>query len=332
MAHLSSAATDGTQISDARLLDAARRVLNTESEALAVMARHLPAGFADAVRAIHAVAGRVVVAGVGKSGHVGRKIAATLSSTGTPAHFIHPTEASHGDLGMIGSGDLCVMISNSGETAELGDLMAYCRRFGLPIVAISGRAGSTLMRAATYGLLLPDAAEACPMGLAPTTSTTATVALGDALAVALMELRGFTAERFGVFHPGGKLGAQLARVESLMATGDKLPLVTADTPMGETLIEMTSKGYGVAAVVGSDGRLVGVVTDGDLRRNMADLMNRTAGGIANPDPVTIAPDMLAAEAMAVLQARKISVLVVLGEDARPVGVLHIHDLLRAGVA
>ncbi|WP_375260359.1 SIS domain-containing protein [Palleronia sp.] len=324
--------TVAPQVTDAQLLDAAQRVLATEAEALAAMADRLPDGFAEAVRAIHAARGRVIVAGVGKSGHVGRKIAATLSSTGTPSLFIHPTEASHGDLGMIGTGDLCVMISNSGETVELGDLTAYCRRFGIPIVAISGRSGSTLMLAATHALLLPDAPEACPMGLAPTTSTTATLALGDAIAIALMELRGFTAERFGVFHPGGKLGAQLARVESLMHTGAKLPRVAADTPMGDTLIEMTSKGYGVAAVVGPEGRLVGVVTDGDLRRNMTDLMQRTAGDVANPEPVTIAPDMLAAEAMAILQARKISVLMVVGEDARPVGVLHIHDLLRAGVA
>lgn len=320
------------RMTDDTLLEAAHRVLETEARGLAALAAAIPAGFAAAVRAIHAAQGRVIVAGVGKSGHVGRKIAATLASTGTPAHFVHPTEASHGDLGMIGAGDLCLLLSNSGETAELGDLIAYCRRFGLPIVAVSGREGSTLMQAATHGLCLPQVPEACPMGLAPTTSTTLMLALGDAMAVALMELRGFTAEGFGVFHPGGKLGAQLARVAQLMHTGAELPRVAKDTPMSETLIEMTSKGLGIAAVIDPEGRLAGVVTDGDLRRNMADLLTRTAGDVANPAPVTLGPDRLAAEAMALLQAKKISVLVVTDDDARPVGILHIHDLLRAGVA
>ena len=317
---------------DATILAAARKVLETEADALRRMAGDLPAAFAAAIRAIRAAPGRVVVAGVGKSGHVGRKISATFASTGTPSLFVHPTEASHGDLGMIGSDDICLMLSNSGETSELGDMIAYCRRFAIPIVAITGRARSTLARAATHALVLPEAAEACPMGLAPTTSTTLALALGDALAVALMEERGFTAETFSVFHPGGKLGAQLARVGGLMHGGDALPLVAAETPMGETLIVMTSKGFGIAAVTDAEGRLAGVVTDGDLRRNMADLMSRKAGDVANADPVTVAPDTLAAEAMALLQQRRISVLIVADAARRPVGVLHVHDLLRAGVA
>ena len=319
-------------MTDDTLLAAARRVLQTESAALATLAERLPDGFAGAVRAIRDAPGRVVVAGVGKSGHIGRKIAATLASTGTPAMFVHPTEASHGDLGMIGSDDICILISNSGETSELRDLIGYCARFAIPIIAISGRASSTVMAAAAHKLLLPDAPEACPMGLAPTTSTTATLALGDALAVALMELRGFTAEGFGTFHPGGKLGAQLARVGTLMHGGDALPRVTPETEMGETLIEMTSKGFGIAAVVDAYGRLQGVVTDGDLRRNMADLMGRRAGDVASADPVTVRPEMLAAEALALLQARRISVLMVTDDSGAPVGVLHVHDLLRAGVA
>ena len=319
-------------MTDETILKAAARVLATEAEALSDLAANLPAEFAAAVRAIRAAPGRVVVAGVGKSGHVGRKLSATFASTGTPSLFVHPTEASHGDLGMIGADDICLLLSNSGETAELGDMLAYCRRFGIPIVAITSRAASTLGRAATHALVLPAAPEACPMGLAPTTSTTLALALGDALAVALMEDRGFTRETFSVFHPGGKLGAQLARVGHLMHAGTEVPRVSVDTPMAETLIEMTSKGFGVAAVVGPEGRLAGVVTDGDLRRNMADLLHRNAGDVATPDPVTVGPDMLAAEAMALLQAKRILVLIVVDEDALPVGVLSIHDLLRAGVA
>ncbi len=319
-------------MTDDRILEAAARVLALEAEALGRLAADLPRDFAAAIRAIRAAPGRVVVAGVGKSGHVGRKISATLASTGTPSLFVHPTEASHGDLGMIGSDDICLMLSNSGETAELGDMLAYCRRFAIPVIAVTGRAESTLGRAATHALVLPPAAEACPMGLAPTTSTTLALALGDALAVALMEERGFTRETFSVFHPGGKLGAQLARVGGLMHGGAEVPRVAADTPMGETLIEMTSKGFGVAAVIAPDGRLAGVVTDGDLRRNMADLMARNAGDVANASPVTVGPDMLAAEAMALLQERRISVLVVVDDDGVPVGILHVHDLLRAGVA
>ncbi|TRD16667.1 KpsF/GutQ family sugar-phosphate isomerase [Palleronia caenipelagi] len=318
-------------MTDENIIAAARQLLTTEADALAALSRTLPDDFAAAVTAIKASEGQVVVAGVGKSGHIGRKIAATLASTGTPAIFVHPTEASHGDLGMIRAQDICLLISNSGETSELGDLLAYCRRFDIPMIGLSSRPDSTLMQAATYRLTLPQMPEACPMGLAPTTSTTMTLALGDALAVALMEVRGFTAEIFSVFHPGGKLGAQLARVRQLMHDGEDLPVVSAQTPMSDALIEMTSKGFGVAAVVAPDGSLTGVVTDGDLRRNMDGLLDRKAGDVATKSPVTVAPDMLAAEAMAILQKHRISALIVT-DGGTPLGVLHLHDLLRAGVA
>ena len=310
---------------------AARRVLTLEAEALAAMAGDLPGGLDKAVALIQGAGGRIIVSGIGKSGHIGRKIAATFASTGTPAYYVHPSEASHGDLGLIGSDDVCLLISNSGETVELSDIIAYTQRFDIPVIAISSRADSTLMRVADAPLLLPHQAEACPMGLAPTTSTTMTLALGDALAVALMEVRGFGAENFATFHPGGKLGAQLARVGQIMHGCDALPLVSQDAKMSETLLVMTSKGFGIAAVVDEDGLLSGVVTDGDLRRNMADLMDRTAGAVATPNPKTIPPDMLAAEALAVLNSAKISVLLVTDADNRPQGVVHIHDLLRAGV-
>ncbi|WP_102106979.1 KpsF/GutQ family sugar-phosphate isomerase [Oceaniglobus roseus] len=310
----------------------AARVLETEATALRRLAAEMPEDFEPLVARILTLRGRVIVSGIGKSGHIARKIAATLASTGTPALFVHPAEASHGDLGMIGAEDACLLISNSGETSELSDIITYSRRFSIPLIAISGRADSTLMRAADLRLLLPDAPEACPIGMAPTTSTTMTLALGDALAVALMEARGFAAERFHDFHPGGKLGAQMMRADQLMHTGEALPLVPEDTGMGETLLVMTSKGFGIAAVTDAEGRLAGIVTDGDLRRNMALLMAHTAGQIATRNPVTIGPGTLAAEALAILNARKISVLVVVDDDRRPIGVLHIHDLLRRGVA
>ncbi|WP_193825215.1 KpsF/GutQ family sugar-phosphate isomerase [Oceaniglobus indicus] len=315
---------------DARTI--AARVLHTEAAALNRLADDLPPDFERVVARIIKLTGRVIVSGIGKSGHVARKIAATLASTGTPAMFVHPSEASHGDLGMIDPDDACLLISNSGETSELGDIITFTRRFSIPLIAVSGRANSTLMLAADLCLLLPDAPEACPIGMAPTTSTTMALALGDALAISLMEARGFAADRFHDFHPGGKLGAQMTRVDRLMHGPADLPLVAPGMAMGDTLIEMTSKGFGIAAVVAADGTLAGIVTDGDLRRNMADLMNRSAGEVATKDPVTIGPATLAAEALAILNARKISVLLVVGEDRKPLGILHIHDLLRIGAA
>ncbi|HSF65683.1 MAG TPA: KpsF/GutQ family sugar-phosphate isomerase [Paracoccaceae bacterium] len=314
----------------AQVLATAARVLRTEGEALLSVADQLPPDFAPAVEAMLAVRGRVILSGIGKSGHIARKIAATLASTGTPAHFVHATEASHGDLGMITEADLCLLLSNSGETSELSDLIAHTRRFSIPLVALCGRAGSTLARAADYVLLLPNAPEACSHGLAPTTSTTMALALGDALAVALMERRGFAPEHFRTFHPGGKLGARLARVDQLMRAGDALPLVGPDTPMPDTLLVMTQKGYGIAGLV-EEGRLAGVITDGDLRRNMAGLMDRFARDVATRNPLTAPPGMLAVEAVALMNARKITQLFVTDDGGRPLGILHIHDCLKAGV-
>ena len=309
----------------------AARVLRTEGEAVTAMAEALPDDFAPAVEAILSTKGRVILSGIGKSGHIARKISSTFASTGTPSAFVHPAEASHGDLGMVMPGDLTILISNSGETAELRDMVAHVARFAIPMVAISGRADSTLMQAADYRLVLPQAPEACVIGMAPTTSTTLTLALGDALAVATMERRGFLPEQFRTFHPGGKLGAQLSKVAQLMHTGDALPLVPADMPMPEALIVMSEKSFGIAGVT-EGGRLVGVVSDGDLRRNIAHLMERTAGEVATRKPRVIAPDDLAAEAMAVMSGNRITALFVVDGDRRPVGLLHIHDCLRAGLA
>lgn len=307
------------------------RVLQAEAEALSQMAAALPEGFERAVEMILAAKGRVIVAGIGKSGHIARKIAATLASTGTPAYFLHAAEASHGDMGMVTHEDVCILISRSGETAELEDLLRYTRRFSVPMIAISSKPGSTLMQAADCALALPDLPEACAIGLAPTTSTTLTLALGDALAVAAMAVRGFGASDFQTFHPGGKLGAQLMRVEDLMHGAEALPLCAPDDAMTDVLLTMTSKSFGIAAVI-EDGRLAGVISDGDLRRHVDKLMQLKAHDVATPDPVTVTPDILAAQALALLNARKISVLIVVDQERRPLGVVHIHDLLRAGVA
>lgn len=318
---------------DVQILAAARRVLTTEAEALQMLADTIPIEFERAVEAMLDAPGRIIVSGIGKSGHIGRKIASTLASTGTPAIFLHAAEASHGDLGMITRDDVCLLLSNSGETAELKDILAYIRRFEIPLIAISARSSSALMRAADYGLLLPNAPEACSNGLAPTTSTTLMLALGDALAIALMEARGFAAENFHQLHPGGRLGAQLSRVADIMHDGEELPIVPFDAGMADTLLAMTARGFGMAIVTEPEsGKLAGVVTDGDLRRNMAGLMDRTASEIATRTPVSVKPETLAAEALALMNRHAISVLPVVNEAGMPVGVLHVHDLLRAGVA
>jgi len=309
----------------------AARVLRIEGEAVTAMAAALPEDFEAAVEAILATQGRVILSGIGKSGHIARKISSTFASTGTPSAFVHPAEASHGDLGMVMPGDLTILISNSGETAELRDMVAHVARFAIPMVAISGKPGSTLMQAADYRLLLPQAPEACVIGMAPTTSTTLTLALGDALAVAVMERRGFLPEQFRTYHPGGKLGAQLSKVAQLMHVGDALPLVPAGLSMPETLIVMSEKSFGIAGVV-QDGELVGVISDGDLRRNIAHLMDRTAGEVATRHPRVIAADDLAAEAMGVMSGNRITALFVVDGAMRPVGLLHLHDCLRAGLA
>jgi len=277
---------------------------------------------------ILAVRGRVVVSGMGKSGHVGRKIAATFASTGTPAQFVHPAEASHGDLGMVTESDLALVLSNSGETPELADLIAHARRFRIPLIGVAARPGSTLLRQADLALVLPAAEEACGNGIVPTTSTTMTLALGDALAVALMEHRRFTPEHFRTFHPGGKLGALLATVGDLM--GRDLPLVAEDAPMSEALLEISQKGFGVTGVTDGQGALVGIITDGDLRRHMDGLLERRAAEVMTRAPRVIAPEALAAAALAEMQDRKITCLFAV-EEGRPRGILHIHDCLRAGL-
>ncbi|GLS99976.1 KpsF/GutQ family protein [Sphingobium jiangsuense] len=310
----------------------ARQVLLAEAQALDILTRHIPPDLEYAVETILTARGRVIVSGIGKSGHIGRKISATLASTGTPSHFVHAAEASHGDMGTITPDDVCLLLSNSGETAELRDILAYTRRFSIPLIAISSRPHSTIMRSADYRLALPAIPEACPNGMAPTTSTTMMIALGDALAIALMEARGFAPEDFRDFHPGGQLGAQMARVDELMHRRNELPLVRPETPMSEVLLTMSSKGFGIAIVVDGNGRLTGVITDGDLRRNMTSLMERTAGQVATTGPTVIQPDLLAVKALALMNQRKISALPVVDIAGCPVGILHIHDLLRAGVA
>ncbi|MEM8755907.1 MAG: KpsF/GutQ family sugar-phosphate isomerase [Pseudomonadota bacterium] len=315
---------------------AGRRVLSVEAAALSAFAETLDEAFADAVALLAEVSGRIVVCGIGKSGHVARKVAATFASTGSPAQFLHASEAAHGDLGMIAKGDAAVILSYSGETRELATVLKYCARHRIPVIGIASDARSALMRAADVALPLPRAEEACPAGLAPTTSTTLTMALGDALAVALMERRGFTPDNFREFHPGGALGAQLVKVGEIMHRGREMPIAHRDQPMRETLIEMTSKGFGIAGVVDDEGRLIGVVTDGDLRRNMETLMTRSAGEVATPTPRTIAPDGLVSAALGLMNdpERPTTCLFVVDpedEGGKPIGVLHMHDALRAGV-
>lgn len=318
-------------------LEVARRVLDLEAEALRALGLALDEGFVAAVDLVAGIAGRLIVTGMGKSGHVARKIAATMASTGTPALYVHPGDASHGDLGMITPSDAVLLLSNSGDTPELGDIITYARRFSIPLIAILGRAGSILAgpgedMAADVALVLPAVPEACPMGLAPTTSTTAMMALGDALAVALLERRGFSAEEFRVLHPGGRLGRSLIRVADIMHTGDELPLVAPATLMAEALLVMTSKSFGSLGVVDSQGDLIGIITDGDLRRHMgANLVHRTAREVMTGAPKTIRAQALAAEALGNMNTNKITNLFVT-EGAKPIGIVHIHDCLRAGVA
>jgi arabinose-5-phosphate isomerase len=312
------------------VLETAKRVIKTEERALRMLSENIPDDFYSVVRVILELKGRVILAGVGKSGHIARKIAATLSSTGTPAFFIHPTEASHGDLGNITEQDVCILISNSGETSELSDIIAHTRRFKICLIAISSGRQSTLALASDYKLILPPAAEACIIGMAPTTTTTMTLALGDALAVALMEQRQFAEEHFRAFHPGGKLGARLATVRQIMRGEEALPLVSPEQPMSDTILEMTRKGFGVAGLMEGD-KLTGIITDGDLRRHMDGLMAKTAREVATPSPTTVSPSMLAVEAVTLMNQKKIHMVFVVDEDMAPIGILRIHDCLRAGV-
>jgi arabinose-5-phosphate isomerase len=318
---------------------AGKRVFTLAADAIAALGETLNGEFSRALDVILAVQGRVIVSGMGKSGHIARKIAATLASTGTPAYFIHPAEASHGDLGMVTRDDALIMLSNSGETQELADLITFAKRFSIPLIGIASKAESALLQAADVALLLPKAPEACPMGLAPTTSTTMQLVLGDALAVALMERRGFTQDRYRDFHPGGSLGKGLIRVSDIMHKDAELPLVTPDSAMRDVIITMTSGGVGfagVAGVVDEDGALIGIITDGDVRRHVErDLLGRKARDVMTPSPKTIGPDMLAAEALALMNASpKVTSLFVLQPNMavkKPMGLLTVHDCLRAGL-
>ncbi len=314
-------------------IDAARRVLRTEIAGLEALLASLDGTFAGAVEILARVSGRVTVTGMGKSGHVARKIAATFSSTGTPAQFVHPGEASHGDLGMIAENDAVLALSNSGDTAELADIVAHAKRFRNPLIAMTRRTASALGEAADVTLLLPAAAEACSMGLAPTTSTTMMMALGDALAVALLERKGFSPSDFQILHPGGQLGRQLLRVADIMHDGEAMPLVARGAAMSEAILVMTAKSFGCVGVTDDAGKLIGIVTDGDLRRHMGDGMLRaTVDAVMSARPKTIRPQALAAEALGRMNALAITSLFAVDEQKRPLGILHIHDCLRAGVA
>ena len=313
-------------------IEAAKRVLALEIKGLEALQSSFDDRFVACVDLVAGLKGRLVCAGVGKSGHVARKITATLASTGTPAQFIHPTEASHGDLGMIGQDDALLILSKSGEVSELGDMIAYGKRFGIPIIAMTANAQSTLGAACDHLLLLPEAAEACGETRAPTTSTTMQMALGDALAVALLERRGFTAQDFRIYHPGGKLGAMLKSVADVMHAGEDVPLVARETAMLDALLVMTEKRLGCTGVVDPDGHLVGIITDGDVRRRAgSDFSHMQASDVMTPSPMVIHPDALAGEALAQLNAKGRTVVFVSGPDGKPIGIVHMHDLLRAGI-
>jgi len=321
---------------DDTLIASALRTLEVESGGLAALSAAMKAGlghvFTSAIAMIKAARGRVIVSGMGKSGHIGTKIAATLSSTGTPAFFVHPAEASHGDLGMITSGDVIIAISWSGETAELTNLINYSRRFRIGLIAITADAASTLGKAADIPLVLPQVREACPLNAAPTTSSLMQLALGDALAIALLESRGFTALDFRALHPGGRLGAALTFVRDLMHTEAEMPLKPTGTRMSDAIVEMSTRGFGCVGITDGVGHLIGIITDGDLRRHMRlDLLDARVEDVMTKGPTTVRPDQLASEALEILNSMKRTVLFVV-EGGRAVGLIHMHDLLRAGAA
>jgi len=316
-------------------IEAARRVLRTEIAGLEALAEALDESFVRASDVLARVKGRVIVTGMGKSGHVARKIAATFASTGSPAQYVHPGEASHGDLGMIAAGDAVLALSNSGDTVELADIVAHTRRFRIPLIAMTRRGASALAEAADISLVLPASAEACSLGLAPTTSTTMMLALGDALAVALLERKGFRTEDFQVLHPGGRLGKELLRVADLMHSGDALPLVRSGALMEDAWSVMTAKSFGCIGVLDESGHLAGIITDGDLRRHMHkgnDLLAEPVDRVMTPRPKTIRPQALAAEALGQMNAQAITCLFVVDEARHPLGIVHMHDCLRAGIA
>lgn len=315
-----------------KFVASAKRVIDAEAAALTTLSATLGPSLGEAVALLLNAKGRVIVSGMGKSGHIARKMAATFASTGTPAHFVHPAEASHGDLGMMTSGDVVIVLSNSGETPELADIVAYTRRFKIPMIGVASRAESTLLTQSDVAILLPQLGEACGTGIVPTISTTMTLALGDAMAIAMMEHRKFTPENFRDFHPGGKLGAKLAKVRDLMHSGESIPLIPAASPMSDTLLMISQKGFGVVGVTDPEGYLCGIITDGDLRRHMDGLLEMKAGDVMTAHPRTVGPNTLAAEAINVMQG-KITCLFVVDPDgpAQVQGILHIHDCLRAGV-
>ncbi|MBX5066621.1 KpsF/GutQ family sugar-phosphate isomerase [Rhizobium lentis] len=319
------------------VLESAKRTIETEKRGLEALERAFDDGlagpFARAVEVIGDISGRVIVTGVGKSGHIGAKLAATFASTGTPAFFVHAAEANHGDLGMIARDDVVLAISKGGESAELKSIISFTRRFSIPLIAITCSGASSLASAADIVLLVPNEQEACPNGLAPTTSTLMQLALGDALAVALLEARGFTATDFHVFHPGGMLGASLMHVADIMHTGEKLPLVAKGTPMPEAITVLSRKHFGCVGVLDEDGRLCGIVTEGDMARNLSrNLAELAVDDIMTKTPKTVRPTMLATAALALLNQHHIGALIVIDEDSRPIGLVHFHDLLRIGVA
>lgn len=321
------------------IIESAKRVIETEVQGLRLMQNAMGDAFVQAVEMIYPVKerkGRVIISGMGKSGHIGQKIAATLASTGTPSFFVHPSEASHGDLGMLTKDDLLITISNSGESREMGDIISYSRRYDIPMIAITSKPESTMGKAADLVLLIPsaqEAPEACPLGLAPTTSTTTTLAMGDALAVALIEKRGFTMQDFKDRHPGGKLGNVLLKVEDIMAKSSDLPLVGPDMMMSDALVVMTEKSLGCLGVVDEQNILLGIITDGDLRRHMAaDLIVRRTQDVMTQNPKTLIGSMLGVEAIAYMNEHKITNIFVVDGENHPVGLLHVHHLLKAGVA
>jgi arabinose-5-phosphate isomerase len=320
-----------------RILNSAHRTLQLMAQGLTVLDAALDDGLGaaltESVTLIAGRTGRVIVTGLGKSGHIGAKIAATLASTGTPASFVHAAEANHGDLGMITVNDTLMILSWSGETTELTAILAYAKRFDIPVIALTAGTDSALSRAADVVLALPKADEACPHGLAPTTSTLMQLALGDALAVALLEARGFTASDFYRFHPGGKLGAALTQIGEIMHQGDELPALPETASMRQAILQMTQKGFGCVAIVNANGVLSGIITDGDLRRHMEDgLIDMRADAVMTHNPASVTPDMLAVEVLQTLNARKISATIVVDDEQRPIGIVHLHDLLRIGVA
>lgn len=323
---------DKSAPSAAKILADGRQVLETEIIALQKLAGQLNGTFIEAVETLAACKGRVIVTGIGKSGHIARKIAATLASTGTPSIFVHPSEASHGDLGMVTRDDVVIALSNSGEASELGDIVGYAKRFSIPLIAISSRKESTLGAQADIVLELPQAEEACPMGMAPTSSTTMMIAVGDALAITLLKKNNFTSSDYKVFHPGGKLGKRLLLVRDLMHTGDAVPLATLTAPMSDIILIMTQKTFGCCGIVDQNKRLIGIITDGDLRRHMGDkLFAMKAEEVMTRAPKTIGAQALGAEALGRMNEKKITSLFVVNEAGTVDGIVRMHDVLKAGV-